>query len=74
MDKMIKCRDLGSECSFTACAQTEVELIKEVLDHAQKIHKMKDFSQEFYDKVRMSIQEGHCDPEEELCNNSECCC
>ena len=74
MDKMINCRDLGSECGFTACATTEVGLFKEVLEHGQAVHGMKGFSQEFYDKVRSSIQEGYCDLEEnlDLCKYSEC--
>ena len=76
MDKMINCKDLGSECSFTACARTEVELFKKVLEHGQAVHGMKEFSPEFYDKVRLSIQEGYCDLEDELelCKYSECCC
>lgn len=76
MDKRFNCKDLGSECNFTACAKTEVELFKEVLEHAQSVHSMKEFSQEFYDKVRSSIQEGYCDLEDELemCKYSDCCC
>jgi predicted small metal-binding protein len=33
MDKMISCRDFGSECTFTACAETETELFEKVLEH-----------------------------------------
>ena len=73
MDKMIRCKDLGSECGYTACAKTEVGLFKEVLEHSHAIHGMKEFSKEFYDKVQASMQEGYCDLEEELCNYSDCC-
>ena len=72
MDKMISCRDLGSECGFTACANSEVGLFTEVLEHGRAFHGLKEFSQEFYDKVRSSIQEGYCDTEEELCKYSVC--
>ena len=72
MDKMIGCEDLGLRCGFTACAKTEVELFKEVLDHGKSIHGMKEFSREFYDKVQSSIKEGFCDLEEELCRYSDC--
>jgi predicted small metal-binding protein len=74
MDKIISCKDLGSECGFTACASTEVGLFKEVLEHGHTIHHMKEFSPEFYDKVRSSIQEGYCDLEGELCKYGECSC
>jgi predicted small metal-binding protein len=72
MDKMISCKDLGSECGFTVCARTETGLFKEILDHSQAIHGMKEFSREFYDKVRASMQNGYCDLEEELCKCSVC--
>ena len=74
MDKIFSCKDLGSGCDFTVCARTEVELFKEVLEHGQAIHGMTVFSQEFYDKVRSSIQEGYCDLEDELCKYGQCSC
>ena len=72
MDKMVSCKDLGSRCSYTACAGTEVELFEQVLEHGRRIHGMKEFSKDFYDKVRNSAQEGFCDLEEELCKYSDC--
>ena len=72
MDKKVRCEDLGSRCSFTVCARTEVDLFTEVLEHGRLIHGMKEFSQDFYDKVRSSIQDGYCDLEEELCKYSDC--
>jgi len=72
MDKTIGCKEMGSKCDFSVCARTEVELFKEVLDHANKIHGMMEFSPEFYDKVRKSMKEGFCDLEDELCKHSEC--
>jgi predicted small metal-binding protein len=74
MDKIIHCKDLGSDCSFTACRKTEVELYEEILDHGQTIHGMKEFSKEFYDKVRASLRDGYCDLQESLCEYSVCCC
>jgi predicted small metal-binding protein len=72
MNKTINCKDMGSQCDFSVCARTEVEVFKEVLDHANKIHGMQEFSPEFYDKVRKSMKEGFCDLEDELCKHSEC--
>jgi predicted small metal-binding protein len=76
MDKTINCKDLGSECGFTAWARTEIEFFQKVLKQGEAAHGMKEFSQEFYDKVRSSIQEGYCDLEDEseLYKYSECCC
>ena len=74
MDKTIRCKDFGSECTFTACAETETELFEKVLEHGRTVHGMTEFSQDFYNKVRASIQEGYCDLEDDLCKYGECCC
>jgi predicted small metal-binding protein len=74
MDKMICWNDLGSECTFTACAETEAGLFEKVLEHGRRVHGMKEFSPDFYNKVRASIREGYCDLEDELCQYGECCC
>ena len=73
MDKMISCKDFGSECTFTVCAETETELFARALDHGRTIHGMKEFSPDFYNKVRASIREEYCDLEDELCKYGECC-
>jgi predicted small metal-binding protein len=73
MDKMISCKDLGSECDFTACAETETELFEKVLGHSRFVHGMKEFSPDFYSKVCASIREGYCDLEDELCKYGQCC-
>ena len=73
MDKMIDCKDLGSECTFTACTATEAELLEKVQEHDRTVHGMKEFSPDFYDKVQESIREGYCDLEEDS-DSCECCC
>ncbi len=72
MSKMINCKDLGSECTFTACAETETELYEKVLEHGRTVHSIKEFSEDFYNKVCASIREGYCDLEDELCKHGEC--
>lgn len=57
-DKTVSCKDFGSECTFTVCAETEAELFEKVLEHGRTVHGMKEFSPDFYNKVRASIQEG----------------
>ena len=73
MDKMINCKDLGSDCTFTACAGTEAELFGKILEHGRMVHRMEDFSPDMFSKVRASIKEGYCDLEDELCKYGECC-
>ena len=74
MDKTISCEDLGSECTFAACAETEVNLFEKVLEHGRAVHGMKEFSPDFYDKARASIREEYCDLEDKLCKYGECSC
>ena len=74
MDKTINCKDFGSECTFTACARTEVELFEKVLEHGRTVHGMEEFSPDFYNKVRASIREEYCDFEDDLCKFGECSC
>jgi predicted small metal-binding protein len=73
MDKMISCKDLGSDCTFTACAGTEAELFGKILEHGRTVHRMEDFSPEIFSKVRASIKEEYCALEDELCKYGECC-
>jgi predicted small metal-binding protein len=73
MDKMIGCKDLGYDCTFTACAATEAELLEKFQEHGQTVHGMKEFSPDFYDKVHESIRDGYCELDEEL-ESCECCC
>ena len=73
MDKKISCRDLGPECTFTACASTEVELFERILEHGRSVHHTEDFSPDSYSQVRASMTEGYCDLEDALCKYGECC-
>jgi predicted small metal-binding protein len=74
MGKMIRCKDFGSECTFAACAETEVKLFEEVLEHARTVHGMKEFSPDFYNKIHASIRDEYCDLEDELCKYGGCSC
>jgi predicted small metal-binding protein len=72
MDKMISCKDLGSDCTFTACAGTEAELFGKILEHGRTVHRMEDFSPDMFSKVRASIKREYCALEDELCKYGEC--
>ncbi len=57
MAKSLSCKDVGSDCDFSACASTEGELFDKVKDHARKDHNMNEFSKDFYDKARSAIRD-----------------
>lgn len=42
---------------FEARAETEEEILKEAVRHAQTVHKMKEIAKEVVDKVRASIRD-----------------
>ena len=78
MDKMLRCRDLGGDCEFVACAPTEQEVLVKTGRHIQIVHKMKGFSKEFYDRAQTFIQDGYCESgnkdalDEGVCRTEAC--
>ena len=42
MEKFLRCNDLGPNCEFEACGETEEDVLKTLIDHAQAIHGLKD--------------------------------
>jgi len=57
MAKSLSCKDVGSDCDFSACAKTEDEIFDKVKDHAKNVHNMSEFSKDFYDKARSAIRD-----------------
>jgi len=52
-----KCKDLGMNCKFEATAKTESELMREITEHASKVHNMKaPFPPDMMEKVRKAIK------------------
>lgn len=60
MGKVIFCKDLGMNCGWAACADTEEELLKKVADHAASAHGINELSEELITKGRVAI----CDEKE----------
>ncbi|HUL31913.1 MAG TPA: DUF1059 domain-containing protein, partial [Thermodesulfobacteriota bacterium] len=56
------CRDVGMNCEFLACGETEEEALNKLGQHVLATHGVKGFSKEFYNKARSAIREGSCDP------------
>jgi predicted small metal-binding protein len=61
MDKELYCKDLGLQCDFLACGETDEEALDKLGQHMLAIHGIERFSKEFDEKARAAIREGHCD-------------
>jgi predicted small metal-binding protein len=57
MAKTLSCREVGADCDFVACANTEEEIFEKAGDHARREHGMSEISQEMYDKAKSAIRE-----------------
>ena len=58
MNKSLSCRDVGADCDFSICAETEEEIFRQAAEHARKEHNVIEFSEEMKDKARSVIREG----------------
>jgi len=57
MKKSLSCKDVGSDCDFVVCANTEDELFGKAKEHARKVHNMGEIPKDFYDKARSAIRD-----------------
>jgi len=57
MAKVLRCSDVGFDCSFVARADSEEELMKKVAEHAAEVHDMKEISEEVAAKVKAAIRD-----------------
>ncbi len=62
MEKLLRCRNLGVDCDFEACGESEEEVLKTAVDHARAIHGLKDISEKDRLRVRTAIQDAFCVP------------
>lgn len=51
-----KCKDLGLNCSFETTAETEDELMKELMAHADKDHGMKAIPPALVEQVKKVVK------------------
>jgi predicted small metal-binding protein len=56
MTLSISCKDVGTDCSFTAKAETEEELLKKVAQHAREAHGMTSIDAATLAKVKSAIK------------------
>jgi predicted small metal-binding protein len=57
MAKVLKCKDIGMDCDFTARGETEEEVLKQAAEHASTTHNMTEMSDEVLAKVRAAIHD-----------------
>ena len=85
MDKYLDCKDVGLDCAYSACGDTEEEALRKLGEHILSTHGIEGFSKEFYAKARLAVRDGDCSAAEtgaEECSEcgeeyfacDECCC
>jgi len=57
MARRLSCRDVGADCDFTVCAQTEEEIFEKAAEHARAVHGMNEVPKEMYDRARSGMHE-----------------
>ncbi len=57
MTKSISCADGGSDCGWSATAETEEELMNKVAEHAKADHKDLEITPELVEKIKSCIKE-----------------
>ncbi len=56
MAKILRCRDVGTDCDFEARADSEEEILQAAGQHAQSVHGM-EVTAELVEAVRGAIKE-----------------
>lgn len=57
MKKRLSCRDVGADCDFTICADTEEEVFQKAAEHAKTAHNLDEVPKEMLDKARSVIRD-----------------
>jgi predicted small metal-binding protein len=62
MEKLLRCRNFGTDCDFEACGETPEEALTTAVDHARAIHGLKDISDKDRMRARAAVQDAFCVP------------
>ena len=57
MTKSISCADAGADCSWSATAETEENLMQKVEEHVKAEHKDLEITPELVEKIKSIIKE-----------------
>ncbi len=52
---LFKCKDLGLSCGFEATAETEEEMMRKLMAHADKAHSMKAIPPALVEQVKKKV-------------------
>ncbi len=62
MEKLLRCIDLGPDCDFEACGESEQEVLRIAVDHARSVHGLNNLSEKDLKRAREAIQDSFCVP------------
>ncbi len=51
-----KCKDIGMDCGFETKSKSNEDMMKQIKDHALKVHNIKDISPELMTKITGAIK------------------
>lgn len=57
MAKQIRCADIGMDCDFVTRAESQEELMREVVRHARNVHGVTEITPELREKVAEVIED-----------------
>ncbi len=60
MAKTLSCRDVGVDCDWHACAETEEEVLRQAAMHAKEDHGIEKLDDAMIAKAKGAIKEGPC--------------
>ena len=63
VERLLRCRDFGTECDFEACGETAEEVLETAVNHARSIHGLKDISEKDRMRARAVVQDAFCVPQ-----------
>jgi predicted small metal-binding protein len=49
--------DVGVDCDFSMCADTEDQILKKAKKHAKEAHNMDEIPKDLYEKARVAIRD-----------------
>ena len=60
MAKTLSCRDVGADCDWHACGETDDDLLQQAAIHARDDHGITEIGDEMRAKAKAVIREGPC--------------
>ncbi len=55
--KALRCRDVGFDCAAVMRAETKVEIIRQLAEHAKIVHNLSEISEQAIARMRQAIHD-----------------